>query len=230
MRPCAVVPVKRFDEAKQRLSACCDAPLRRALARAMLEDVLDVLGAAPGLAGVLIVTGDAEAAQLARRRGMGVLDEPRPGGLNAAVGAAARRLSGTGCCAMLVVPADAPGVSADEIGLLVDSCAAGHGVTIVPAHDRSGTNALLLGPPGAMAPAFGDDSFRRHLLGARVACLTPRVVELPGLGLDLDHPRDLVRYASTPSNTRTWRLIADAGLDGPAPPTRARSALATTSP
>jgi hypothetical protein len=63
-----------------------------------------------------------------------------------------------------------------------------------------------------------------------VACLTPRIVELPGLGLDLDHPRDLLRYASTPSNTRTWRLIADAGLDGPAPPTRARPALATTAP
>lgn len=208
MKPRAVVPVKRFELAKQRLGRSCDAALRQALARAMLEDVLDALGAAPGLAGVLLVTGDAEAARLARRRGMDVLDEPQPGGLNAAVTAAARRLRAGGGHAMLVVPADVPAVGSAEIdALLACHAAQRRAVTIVPSHDRGGTNALLLDPPDAMAPAFGADSFRRHLRGARAAGLGATVLALPGLGLDLDHPRDLQRFAQTPSGTRTWRLL-----------------------
>lgn len=226
MKPCAVVPVKRFEQAKQRLAGCCDAALRHALARAMLEDVLDALAAARGVGGVLVVTGDAMAARLARRRGMDVLDEPQPGGLNAAVGAAARRLLDAGSGAMLVVPADAPGVTPAEIERLVGS----RGVALAPSHDCGGTNALLLDPPDAMAPAFGADSFRRHLLGARAAGLSPRVLELPGLGLDLDHPRDLMRYASTPSHTRSRQLLVDAGFDAPAHRSRPRPALATMSP
>jgi 2-phospho-L-lactate guanylyltransferase len=230
MKPCAVVPVKRFEQAKQRLAGCCDAALRRVLARAMLEDVLDALAAAPGLGGVLVVTGDAEAALLARRRGMDVLDEPRPGGLNAAVGAAAQRLQAARCDAMLVVPADAPGVTPAEIERLVASRGVRRGVTLAPSHDFGGTNALLLDPPDAIPPAFGADSFRRHLLGARAAGLSPHVLELTGLGLDLDHPRDLMRYARRPSHTRTWHLLVEADLAAPAHRSRARPVLETISP
>ncbi|MCC7099474.1 MAG: 2-phospho-L-lactate guanylyltransferase [Rubrivivax sp.] len=226
MRPCAVVPVKRFTQAKQRLHARCDDALRHALARAMLEDVLDALAAARGLAGVLLVTADAEAAGLARRRGMDVLEEAQPGGLNAAVTAAARHLRALGRRAMLVVPADAPGVSVAEIEHLGSVHAQrGDAVTLVPSHDHGGTNALLLDPPDAMAPAFGPDSFHRHLRRAHAAGLATSVLELPGLGLDLDHPHDLQRFVATPSDTRTRRLLqAHTFLPGsagmPRPPTR----------
>ncbi|MCC7098330.1 MAG: 2-phospho-L-lactate guanylyltransferase [Rubrivivax sp.] len=226
MTPCAVVPVKRFAQAKQRLHARCDEALRHALARAMLEDVLDALAAARGLAGVLLVTADAEAADLARRRGMDVLEEAQPGGLNAAVTMAARHLRALGGRAMLVVPADAPGVSAAELEHLSTLHAQRRdAVTLVPSHDHGGTNALLLDPPGVMAPAFGADSFHRHLRRAHAAGLATSVLELPGLSLDLDHPRDLQRFVATPSDTRTRRLLqAHSLLPGspavPRPPAR----------
>ncbi len=227
MRPCAVVPVKRFAQAKQRLHAHCDDALRHALARAMLEDVLDALAAARGLAGVLLVTADAEAAGLARRRRIDVLEEEtQPGGLNAAVTAAARHLSALGGRAMLVVPADAPGVSTGEIEHLGSAHAQRRDtVTLVPSHDHGGTNALLLDPPDAMAPDFGPDSFHRHLRRAHAAGLATSVLELPGLSLDLDHPHDLQRFVATPSDTRTRRLLqAHSLLPGspgiPRPPAR----------
>ena len=54
----AVVPVKRFDQAKQRLSGVLDSAARAALAAAMLSDVLEQLSGTAGLASVLVVTSD----------------------------------------------------------------------------------------------------------------------------------------------------------------------------
>jgi 2-phospho-L-lactate guanylyltransferase len=142
-----------------------------------------------------------------------VLPEPEPAGLNEAVRAAAAWVQAQGGSAMLVVPGDAPGVSAAEIAHLAAAHARGAAVALVPAHDEGGTNALLLSPPGLLPPAFGDGSFGRHLRAARAAGLAPQVLPLPGLGLDLDHPADLARFASRPSPTHTWRHLAVRAAD-----------------
>lgn len=214
MKPVAVVPVKRFALAKQRLRGYLDERWRQALARAMLEDVLDTLAAVPTLGGVLLVSDEPEAAPLAHRRGMAVLDEAPGGGLNAAVRAAAthlgRRRSSAGerPPAMLILPADAPGVSRAEIEqLLAFRELVRAPLVLVPAHDRGGTNAMLLDPPDILTPAFGADSFRRHRHAARAAGLHAAVLELPGLALDLDQPCDLQRFARTRTETRAWRLL-----------------------
>lgn len=204
----AVVPVKPFAQAKQRLSGRFSAAERAALAACMLRDVLGALAATPALAGCLVVTADEEAAALARTLGATVLSEPEPAGLNEAVFAAAAWLQRQGASAMLVVPGDAPGVTAEEIMRLAETHARGAAVALVPAHDEGGTNALLLSPPTRLMPAFGEGSFGRHLRAARAAGLAPQVLPLSGLGLDLDHPQDLGRFAQAPSPTHTWRWLA----------------------
>ena len=42
-----------------------------------------------------------------------------------------------------------------------------------------------------MPLTFGEPSFENHLKAARAAGLAPRVLELPGIGLDVDAPDDL---------------------------------------
>jgi 2-phospho-L-lactate guanylyltransferase len=64
-------------------------------------------------------------------------------------------------------------------------------VVIVPDRHGTGTNALLLRPPDAIVPSFGDGSFARHVAGAEAASGPPRVAELPSLVLDVDTPGDL---------------------------------------
>ncbi len=214
----AVVPVKTLDEAKQRLAAAFSPALRRALVLAMLTDVLTALAAAEGLDGILVASADAEVAALAGSFGAVVDDDAATGGLTAAVTHAGRRLAAEGRAAMLVLPGDVPGVTAAEIGALVDAHRAGSAVVIVPAHDRRGTNAMLVAPPDAIRFAFGRDSFLPHVAAARQAGLSPLVLPLPGIGLDCDHPGDVAQFARRASDTATFRLLAAEGLAPSAAP------------
>lgn len=214
----AVVPVKAFHLAKQRLATAYPPVLRGELARLMLADVLAALRATAGIAGIAVVTRDPEAATLAHAQGAEIFAEAADGDLNAAVLGAARRLAREGCGGMLALPGDIPGISPREIQALLAQHRRPRGLTLVPSHDRRGTNALLLSPPDAMPPAFGTDSFARHFLAGRAAGLEPAVLPLPGIGLDIDHPRDVATFLRTPSATRTWRYLLTTGRVTPRAP------------
>ncbi|MCC6202293.1 MAG: 2-phospho-L-lactate guanylyltransferase [Gammaproteobacteria bacterium] len=204
----AVVPVKAFDLAKQRLSGVLSPARRLELARLMLLDVLDALARVEHLAGLAVVTRDADAAGLARAFGADVFIEETDAGLTAAVIGAATRLTQRDCSGMLVLPSDVPGVSAAEVECLLARHRKGHGFTVVPAHDGRGTNAIVMTLPHTVELAYGDDSCRRHLLHARAAGVEPLVVSLPGIARDLDVPTDVAAFLRRPSSTRTWRSLA----------------------
>lgn len=186
----AVVPMKPLTLAKRRLSAALSEWEHRALARAMLGDVLAALSGCPEIERTFVVTADPEVASIAARHSAGHIPEVAPAGLNQAVATAAAYLEEIGIEAMLVVPGDVPLVTPAEIGQL-SSLSRRRGMAIVPAHDREGTNALLLAPPTAIAPAFGPGSFARHVEAGRSAGLAPAVCPLAGLGRDVDVVADL---------------------------------------
>lgn len=190
-----VVPMKPLSQAKRRLSAALDDGARERLAEVMLRDVLACLKASPSVSGLVVVGSDMAVAGMARDFGARFLPEERPGeGLDAAVNQAARRLSAEGTASMLYVPGDVPMAAPAEIEAVI--AAIRHApMVIVPSHDRDGTNALALSPPDLIAPAFGRGSFDRHLRLARHAGAQAKVLELPGLALDIDMPADLPRLA-----------------------------------
>ena len=208
----AVLPVKEFDRAKQRLAATFDPAFRRGLMRAMVEDVLSALAAAPGLAGTAVVTCDAHVAALAHAYGAVVFEDGSRDGYTEAVNAACRRLARGGKAGVLCVPGDIPGITAREVGRLIDLHRPGPAVTIVPAHDGRGSNAILMTPTDLMPLAYGDDSFALHLAVARRLGIEPQVVELPGIGLDIDTPRDVDMFACAPAATRTHRYLERSGI------------------
>src|SRR5690349_195789 len=92
-RICAVVPIKDSAQAKQRLTGILSAAQRCALALAMAEDVLLTLAQVPELAGIVVVTADPAAAELARRFGAQVSAEHACEGHSGAVAMAAQRLA-----------------------------------------------------------------------------------------------------------------------------------------
>jgi len=208
----AVVPIKETAHAKQRLGDAVPAGLKPRLALAMAEDVLAVLAAAPGLRGVAVVTIDAAASELARRYGARVLAEGAGAGQTGAVRAGARALAAEARAAMLTVPADVPLVTPDEIAELIAAHDRTPDFLITPAHDGRGSNAVLCAPPELVALQFGDDSFVPHLEAARRIGIEPKVVRLAGIGLDIDHPRDLVAFLKIPSRTRTRALLEAGGI------------------
>ena len=201
----AAVPVKEFAGAKQRLAALLTAQQRQALAAAMLEDVLAALVEAP-LAGIMVNTLDPVATELARRYGARVVTDGARDGHTGAVAAMARILAEEGREAMLTVPGDIPRVTAAEIAAVIEARRPAPSLTIVPAHDERGSNAVLCSPPLVMPLRFGDDSFLPHLAAARALGIEPTIVKLPGIGLDIDQPPD-VRRCSVPSHSMTTRAI-----------------------
>jgi 2-phospho-L-lactate guanylyltransferase len=208
----AVVPVKEQGGAKQRLSGFLPPDQRRALAAAMLEDVLDALAASP-LAGICLVTLDPFATALARRIGARVLTEGAQDGHTGAVMAGARMLIAEGNTTMLTVPGDIPRITAAEVSALIAAHRPAPSFTIAPAHDELGSNAILMSPPDAVKLRFGEDSYFPHLAAARAAGIEPTVVNLPGIGMDIDHPADLRRFLSMPRmQTRTLDFLEWSGI------------------
>jgi 2-phospho-L-lactate/phosphoenolpyruvate guanylyltransferase len=208
----AVVPLKTTTQAKQRLAGALGAALRQQLALAMAHDVLSALAASPGLAGLAVVTLDPAASALARRFEARLLTEGAADGQTGAVNAAARTLSREGGEAMLMIPGDVPLITPQEVEQLVAAHNRRPDFVITPAHDGRGSNAVLCAPPDAVTLRFGDDSFLPHLAAARTLGLEPKIVHLAGIGLDIDHPRDLAAFMSIASQTHSRALLADAGI------------------
>ncbi len=216
MSTVAAVPVKDLENAKQRLVGVLSAGERRALARAMLEDVLEALTAA-GLGTVLVVTRDPEIVVLARRFDVAILEEPENRGHTAAVTLARRAATERGARRFLTIPGDVPQVTREEITALVEAAPGGPAAVFVPSHSGFGTNGALLSPPDVMDLKFGEPSFENHLTAARRRGLSPIVLHLAGLGLDIDGPDDLAELLQSDRESRSRQLARSLGLPSPLP-------------
>jgi len=205
----AVVPVKERVSAKERLAPILRPQARQALALAMLEDVLAAVTTAPGIAGILVVTVDAEAGRLAARYGARVTELGARDGHTGAVTAAAGLIAGEGCGGMMTLPGDIPLVTPTEIAGVVAAHPSAPSFTIVPSHDERGSNAIACSPPGAVPLRFGENSFHPHLRAAEACGIRPMVLHLPGIALDIDNPEDVVSFMRTPSPTRAWAVLAE---------------------
>jgi 2-phospho-L-lactate/phosphoenolpyruvate guanylyltransferase len=191
MRTLAVLPVKRFQLAKQRLSAELPPEFREALAEAMIADVLAALAACEAIEATLVVTNEPAVSDLARARGAAVTPDPHESGQSAAAAIGQARAVADGYDRALLVPGDCPAIDPDELTGLLGGGRPGTTVVIVPDRHGLGTNALLLSPPNAIAPTFGPGSCRRHEERAAAAGARCRVAQVPSLLLDVDTPRDL---------------------------------------
>ena len=173
----------------------------------MVGDVLAALGAVDALDLLVVVTAEPRAAAAARAAGAVVVHDPVEAGQSAAallgIAAAVER----GAERVLLVPGDCPSLEPGEVGSVLaagdaaaggaaaaDAAAGGaapRSVVIVADRHGTGTNALLLTPPHAIAPAFGPGSFERHAGLAAAAGAAFVVAEAPSLQLDVDTPGDL---------------------------------------
>lgn len=173
---------------------------------AMLHDVLAALSATRELAGILVVTADRAAAELAARHGARVSAEGAGNGRTGAVTAAAKRLAAEQL-GLLEIPGDIPLLESRDVSELLAAHDRAPAFTIAPAHDHGGSNAVLCSPPDLVPLRFGENSFFAHLAAARSRGIEPRIVPLARVGLDVDTPDDLARFLSIPSRTRARDLL-----------------------
>jgi 2-phospho-L-lactate guanylyltransferase len=191
LKATAVLPVKRLDAAKQRLAAGIDETQRRELAAAMVADVLDAIGEARSIERLIVVSGDPIAQELASRAGAEVVPDPEDAGHIQAAQAGIARAEAEGAERVALLAGDCPLLDPRELDRLLTGVPGSY-VGIVPDRHGSGTNALLLSPPSAIVPAFGEGSRERHVEAARQAGIPFGIEELPSIELDLDTPADVI--------------------------------------
>lgn len=208
----AVLPAKDLVDAKQRLAGALSPAERRLLFRTMYEDVLTAVSRAEALEGIVVVTRDPEAAAVARAYGARLIEEPENQGQTAAIERAAAELKAEGAKGMVTVPGDTPLITAAEIDAVLAAHDAAPGMTIVPSHDRRGSNCIALSPPGLIPFSFGNDSFQPHLAAARERGIEPRIIDLPGIALDIDMPDDLRMLIERGGATRTHAYLESSGI------------------
>jgi len=191
MRTAAIVPVKRFALAKQRLGASVDDPLRLELARAMVADVLLALAQTASIERTIVVTREDSVAAAARDQGALVVEDAIEDGQSAAVTLGVKRALEEGIERALCVPGDCPALDPAELESLLGVGDGAAEVVIVPDRHGSGTNGLLLTPVDAIVPSFGADSCERHRALARAAGVACRLERPASLLLDIDTGADL---------------------------------------
>jgi len=191
LKATAVLPVKRFGAAKQRLAPGMGATHRAELAAAMLEDVLEAIGAARSIEQTVVVTSEPRAIELAGKGGSELVADPEEGGHSGAALAGVARARELGAECVVLLPIDCPLLDPRELERLLTGMPERY-VAIVPDRHGTGTNALALAPPDAIVPSFGEGSCARHVSAAREAGVPFGVEELPSLALDLDTPADVV--------------------------------------
>lgn len=188
----AVLPVKRLPNAKQRLGDALPMGTRRALAEAMVTDVLIALRRTKGVDAVLVVTGDETAVALASGYdALDAINDRDDAGHDAAVKLGMRAARERGADRCLLIPGDVPALNPVELDALLARPVNGPEVVIVPDRHGSGTNGLLLTGPEIIMPSFGPGSRARHADAAAGAGARCDIVDVPSLALDVDTGDDL---------------------------------------
>jgi 2-phospho-L-lactate/phosphoenolpyruvate guanylyltransferase len=191
LKATAVLPVKRFAAAKQRLAPGMGSTHRAELAATMLEDVLEAIRAARSIERTIVVSSEPRAVEIASTGGAEVIADPDEGGHSGAALAGIARARQLGAGTAVLLPIDCPLLAPRELERLLTGMPERY-VAIVPDRHGTGTNALVLSPPNAIEPSFGEGSCARHVAAARTAGIPYNVEELPSLALDLDTPADIV--------------------------------------
>jgi 2-phospho-L-lactate/phosphoenolpyruvate guanylyltransferase len=209
---CVLVPVKALAQGKSRLSVCLSPEARHALSRAMLTDVLTSARDAAGVDRVVVVSSDPTLLQLAHQLGAETVNEGYPRGLNGAAAVGTEFCLQLGATAVLILLADLPLVTANDVELIFRQINGGPQLVVVPCKEGEGTNALLRVPPEVVPTRFGGPSLEAHRNVAREYHIACQTIEIPHIAFDIDSSEDLRWFASQLQSTQTRRVLQDLGV------------------
>jgi 2-phospho-L-lactate guanylyltransferase len=205
-----LIPVKTMGNAKQRLGDAFDQYHRTLLAEAMLRDVLTAVSGVADRVDVFLVTGDPQAQSLATQFKFGIIEDRRNESETAAIEMASGWCEDRGYNATVVIPADIPLITSAELQE-VFAAAPPQGAVFVPAYDRRGSNCVLRRPANIIPLRFGNDSFLPHCESMRKTGKPLVILEMSGIGLDIDNPHELELLLQRQGETHSQRLLREWG-------------------
>lgn len=206
-----LIPFKSLATAKQRLAEALDHRQRSQLAEAMLRDVMTAAAGVADCIDVALVTGDARAQQMAEEFGFAVIEDTHNESETMAIELATAWCEQRGYNTTIVVPADIPLITSEELRRVLDASPE-EGAVFVPAYDRRGSNCILRRPAAIIPLRFGNDSFVPHCEAMKRTGKELIILELPGIGLDIDNPHELELLVQRRGKTNAQRLLRSLGF------------------
>ncbi len=204
----AIVPVKPLRRGKSRLSGVLSLEARIALNHFLLSNTLQILASIPEIEYSLVVSRDPEALTIAREYGARTVQEQGSPQLNIALTRATLVAVSHSVQGVLIVPADLPLLTAEDIHEVVRRAENPPVVVITPDRHHKGTNALLISPPGLIRYDFGPDSFQKHCLQAKRAGARLEICERGTVALDIDFPEDLELAGYELMDVNDWNQLS----------------------
>jgi 2-phospho-L-lactate guanylyltransferase len=187
----ALVPVKPLRRGKSRLAGLLSEEQRTRLNRYLLEHTLTVLNEISAIEHTLVVSRDPAALALTREMGGRTVLEDGAPQFNTAIQRATIVAQAHGAQAVMVLPADIPLITPDDIRAFLELGRDPPVIAIAPDRRQDGTNGLFINPAGLIEYGYGAGSFQRHSERARSAGARLEILNTATFGLDLDLPEDL---------------------------------------
>jgi 2-phospho-L-lactate guanylyltransferase len=204
----AIIPVKRFENSKTRLSSVLNADERVQLSSLMLDDTLSVLAGVQPIQQLVVVSADTRAQEIAARHGAKFLQEEKESGVNSAVALADRYCADQGAGATAVVPQDLPLLDTTD---LVMACELAENeekcIVICPSLRYDGTNLLIRKPPLVMETYYDNDSYETHIKSAATLGVPVKLFLSKKLMSDVDTPEDARQLGKETGSSRTLEFL-----------------------
>lgn len=201
-----IIPVKKFNDSKQRLSSICTLEERRDLSRSMLFDICDVLIKSEYFTEIVLVSSEEEITQYESYDGITYLRENEVNGVDNAVELGNRYFIEEGFDATVVIPGDIPLIHnkvLDELFNLIKD----NQVIITPSRKKNGTNLLFRSPPDIIGTSYDNNSYFRHLDMIKARNLQHWIYLEDSIRLDLDEPEDIKIINERLLDSRTKSLL-----------------------
>jgi len=206
-----IVPVKKLDEAKSRLSPFLSENERKQFCLEMLEDVLTAIGTIKGISKTIVVSTDPQVLQAVKNFHVFPFKESQSG-LNQAISEAINWCISMNAKTTLILPADIPLASSADVNRIL-AFGRTSSMVISPSRWGHGTNALLLNPPRAVPAFYGQGSFQRYTEEASKRGIRFHVYRSPRIAFDVDTIEDLADFvALDTAETRAYRFLKEIGV------------------
>jgi 2-phospho-L-lactate/phosphoenolpyruvate guanylyltransferase len=206
----AIVPVKKITFSKKRLSKLLDLKQRKILTVAMLKDVVAALKSAD-VAKIVLVSSDLEVKELARELAV-LFFSPSKYGLNFAVDEASKWCVKAGADSVIIIPADIPLISKQDINLIIQLGNLGGETVVLSPSNCGGTNALFLKPPNLISASFGYKSFQNHYFQSKTKKVAVKIFYSRSVAIDIDDPKDLQELFESNIQTESKLLLEKMGF------------------
>jgi len=190
----AVLPVKPLTKGKSRLHGCLNAEEVTSLNCCLYEETFNKLKTCTEIDRILVVSQDEKVLDYARQMGGVALKENQQSSLNEAVSQALAFILEDDPGMVLIVPADLPWMTSEDLSDLIALRQDGQFMTIIPDQRQWGTNAIFISHPTLLTPQFGRHSFKKHAQQAAIRSAKLVVWLNKNIQRDLDTPQDLLFY------------------------------------